>query len=144
MFCLFLTIYPWLYHHDIEYVNYYIWILLSYTYLNAECPITYLYKKIKDPLYIPGTTLTSFHDMYAIAPKEFINIYLFIMSCLSISSLLMVLIRLKTPFISICTNGIIVLCYIILSRYNDNDVRLFFMYYQWALRMYLLYYITYV
>ena len=140
---LLLTIYPYLYDYDAEYVNYYVWILLSYTYLNAECPISYLYKKIRDPSYIAGTTLTSFDDMYAIAPKEYVNLYVFIMTCLSMGSLFMVLIRMKIPFISIGTNGIIVLYYIILSRYSDSDSdsdsRLFFMYYQWVLRMYLIY-----
>jgi len=141
-----LTIYPYVYDYDVEYVNYYMWILLSYTYLNAECPISYVYKKIKDPLYIAGTTLTSFDDMYAIAPKEYVDIYVFIMSCLSTSSLFMVLIRLKTPFISIGTNGIIVLYYIILSRYSGSgsNIRTYFMYYQWVLRMYLIYCICFI
>jgi hypothetical protein len=65
------------------------------------------------------------------------------MTCLSMGNLCMVLARLKTPFITISTNGIIVLYYIILSRYSDSgsdsDIRLFFMYYQWTLRMYLIY-----
>jgi hypothetical protein len=140
-----LTIYPYVYDYDIEYVNYYVWILLSYTYLNAECPISYLYKKIKDPTYIAGTTLTSFDDMYAIVPKEYVNLYVFIMTCLSMSTLFMVLIRMKTPFVNIGTNVIIVLYYIILSRYSgsDSDSRLFFMYYQWVLRMYLIYSISF-
>jgi hypothetical protein len=109
--------------------------------LNADCPISYIYKKIKDPTYIAGTTLTSFDDMYVIAPKEYVHMYVFIMICFSMSNLFMVLIRLKTPFISIGTNGIIVLYYIILSRYkdSDDDTRSFFMYYQWVLRIYLLY-----
>ena len=134
-----LMIYPYIYDYDVEYVNYYVWILLSYTYLNAECPISYLYKKMRDPSYIAGTTLTSFDDMYTIASKEYVNLYVFIMTCLSMGSLFMVLARLKTPFISICTNGMIVLYYIILSRHSDGDSRLFFMYYQWTLRMYLIY-----
>ena len=141
---LLLTIHPYVYdNYDIKYINYYVWILLSYTYLNAECPISYVYKKIKDPTYIAGTTLTSFDDMYAIAPKEYVNMYVLIMTCLSMSSLFMVLIRLKIPFINIGTNGIIILYYIILSRYKDidNDSRSFFMYYQLVLRMYLLYFI---
>lgn len=140
-----LTIYPYVYDYDydVDYLNYYAWILLSYTYLNAECPISYLYKKIKDPTYIAGTTLTSFDDMYAIAPKEYVNLYVFIMTCLSMSTLFMVLIRLKTPFVNIGTNGIIVLYYIILSRYSGSDNRVFFMYYQWLLRMYLIYSISF-
>lgn len=143
-----LSIYPFIYNYDIEYVNYYVWILLSYTYFNAECPISYIYKKIKDPSYIAGTSLTSFDDIYAIVPKEYANTYVFIMSCLSIYGLFIALNRLKTPFISIATNGIIALYYIVLSRYNDNDTHseshLLFMYYQWTLRMYLIYYIYFI
>ena len=137
----FLSIYPFNCQDDIAFVNYYTMILLSYTYLNAECPISYIYKKMKDPSYIAGTTLTSFDDMYAIAPKEYVNMYVFVMTCLSMGNLCMVLARLKTPFITISTNGIIVLYYIILSRYkdSDDDTRSFFMYYQWVLRIYLLY-----
>ena len=138
-----LTIYPYIYAYDVEYVNYYVWILLSYTYLNAECLISYLYKKLQDPSYIAGTTLTSFDDMYNIAPKEYVNMYVFTMSFLFMCSLWMVLTRLNTSLITIVTNGIIVLYYIILSRYTDSETRLYFMYYQWVLNMYLIYYISF-
>jgi hypothetical protein len=134
----FLSIYPFICQDDIAFVNYYTMILLSYTYLNGECPVTYLYKRLRNPEYIAGTTLTSFDDVYQIAPREYVHTYACITTGCSLYNLFTILRQLETPIITIILNGIIILYYIYLSRCQHGDNRPFFLYYQWCLRTYIL------
>ena len=44
--------------YDKEYLVYFFSIMLSYTFLNGECPISYMAKKIVDNNYVAGDNCT--------------------------------------------------------------------------------------
>jgi len=48
---------------DLLYIEYFLGIMFSYTFINGECPISYIYKKRKDPNYIAGSRITDYLEM---------------------------------------------------------------------------------
>lgn len=59
----------WINNHifDIIYIEYFFSIMFLYTFINGECPISYIYKKRKDPMYIAGNRITYYPEMLHIA-----------------------------------------------------------------------------
>jgi len=48
---------------DIIYINYFFMIMFSYTFINGECPISYLSKRVLDPTYFSGKDLDYYPEM---------------------------------------------------------------------------------
>ena len=65
------------YRVDIIYILYFFLIMFIYTFLNGECPISYISKKILEPHYIAGTDITSYIEMKYIISNDMIIQYYF-------------------------------------------------------------------
>jgi hypothetical protein len=101
---------------DILYIIYFLFVLFLYTFINGECPISYMYKLSIDENYIAGNI--SYPEMESIFHNEKITEYYFgITTCLYIASLLYVLFRTKTFFKLIFTN-IVILVYLFCIHNN--------------------------
>lgn len=85
---------------DILYIEYFLGIMFSYTFLNGECPISYIYKKRKNPEYIAGSIIGDYPEMQCIFGKRnvFIQIYFGTNTVLYLGSLLFVINRSNIPF----------------------------------------------
>jgi hypothetical protein len=92
-----LTIYPFLVENlisDILYINYYQTIMVTYTYLNGECPISFFCKNICIDGYKAGDDVTNYLDIYIVIPnKTYANTYIVIMTTGSLFSLFNVIYR---------------------------------------------------
>ncbi len=74
-----LIIFPFYSTYNTLYICYFYIIVLLYTYTNGECPISYLYKKIQNPQYIPGEI--SYPEMSFMGERN-ARIYFAIMSAI--------------------------------------------------------------
>ena len=87
-----LTIYPFVIKnacYDIYYVNYFFLIMLSYTFLHGECPISFVCKKMMNAKYEPGEQIEDYEELYLVVPnKYFVNSYIQLMTCSYLSSLM--------------------------------------------------------
>lgn len=93
----------WINNHiyDIIYIEYFFSIMFLYTFINGECPISYVYKKQKDPMYIAGSRITDYPEMLHIAcfsKQNQIQLYFRITTVLYLGSLLYVIKRSNIPF----------------------------------------------
>jgi hypothetical protein len=88
-------------HFDFLYILYFFGIMFSYTFINGECPISYIYKKWKDPEYIAGSRIADYPEMQCIFGKQnkLIQFYFGTNTVLYIGSLLYVIHRSNIPFI---------------------------------------------
>ena len=105
---------------DIFYIEYFFSIIFSYTFLNGECPISYIYKKQKDPNYIAGSRITDYTEMYDLfifspETQKYISIYFGTNTVLYIGSLLYVINRSNLPLtlFRIPTSSILIYFYFI-------------------------------
>jgi hypothetical protein len=79
---------------DIFYVIYFFIIMFLYTFIDGECPISYMCKLINDKNYIAGTNITYYPEMDCIIPnKTYINYYFGIMTFMYILTLFFVIFR---------------------------------------------------
>ena len=92
-----LTIYPFLVENmisDILYINYFQGIMVSYTFLNGECPISCFCKNMCNGVYNAGDDVTNYLDIYTVIPnKTYANAYIGIMTTGSLFSLFFVIYR---------------------------------------------------
>ena len=90
-----ITIYPFIIQnadYDIYYVNYFLLIMLSYTFLHGECPISFLCKKRMNANYMAGENIEDYVELYQVVPnKYYVNYYIQVMTCFYLSSLLYVI-----------------------------------------------------
>ena len=95
--CPCLIIYPYVTDcFDFLYIIYFFGILFSYTFINGECPISYIYKKWKNPEYIAGSQISDYPEMQVILGKM-IQIYFGTNTVLYMGSLLYVIHRSNIP-----------------------------------------------
>jgi len=98
--CPCLIIYPYITHNfDILYIEYFFTIMFSYTFINGECPFSYIYKKWKNPEYIAGSRISDYPEMHCIFGKQntFIQLYFGTNTVLYMGSLLHVINRSNIP-----------------------------------------------
>ena len=90
-----ITIYPFIITsacYDIYYINYFFLIMMSYTLLNGECPISFVCKKMINPKYAAGENINDYVELYQVVPnKYYVNNYIQLMTCSYLSSLLYVI-----------------------------------------------------
>jgi len=78
---------------DILYLIYFFSIMFSYTFINGECPISYMCKVIIDNKYIAGNNITHYPEMEYILQRQTIAYYFGIMTILYIATLFIVIFR---------------------------------------------------
>lgn len=84
---------------DYIYIFYTIIVLISWTFYNGECVLTYLIKKNKDKKYIAGTESTDLKDMYLVfGSKEIVYLIITISLFINVISLHLVLKRNNFPY----------------------------------------------
>ena len=92
-----LALYPYIINkfiNDIIYINYFNGIMISYTFLNGECPICYFCKIIMINDYKAGQDITNYLDIYSVVENKFYaNLYLATMTTFYIISLFRVIER---------------------------------------------------
>ena len=92
-----LILFPFIVHKftlDILYIIYFFYIMLLYTFINGECPISYICKIINDKQYIAGSNITYYPEMeYILKNQIYINYYFGIMTFMYILSLFFVIYR---------------------------------------------------
>lgn len=80
--------------NDVFYIIYFFTIMLLYTFLNGECPISYICKVMMDKKYIAGSNVYYYPEMECILPnKKIIDYYFVIMTILYIITLFFVMFR---------------------------------------------------
>lgn len=98
---------------NILYIEYFFIIMFLYTFIDGECPISYFYKKQKDPTYIAGSRIHDYpeiSEIFVLSQKEkHISIYFGTNTCMYVGSLYYVINRSNIPFslFIIPTNSII-------------------------------------
>jgi hypothetical protein len=55
---------------DILYINYFFIVLFLYTFLNGDCPISYVCKKCIDDNYVAGDDITYYPEMYFLLQEK--------------------------------------------------------------------------
>jgi len=73
-----LVIFPFIFQTfttDILYINYFFFIMFLYTFINGECPISYVCKLIMDKKYIAGSHITYYPEMECLLSKRSIVYY---------------------------------------------------------------------
>jgi uncharacterized membrane protein len=84
---------------DIIYINYFFLIMFSYTFINGECPISYVSKKIMDQDYFAGTDLEYYPEMRSIFnTDQDIKDYFTTTTIAYLFTLIYVINRSKIPF----------------------------------------------
>lgn len=100
---------------DILYIIYFLFIMFLYTFINGECPISYMYKLSIDKNYIAGNI--SYPEMYFIFNEKNTEYYFGITTTFYIASLSLVVFRTKTFYCIIFTN-IVILVYLFFIHNN--------------------------
>ena len=94
-----LILFPFVYDNyifDLLYLNYFFTIILSYTWLKQECPISFLAKYIENPNYILGSRLNYFPEMNGICSQP---TYFFMTTSIGYAfSILHIIQRLGIPY----------------------------------------------
>lgn len=67
--------------------------MFLYTFINGECPISYVCKLMMDKTYIAGSNITYYPEMELILSKRSVDYYFGTMTILYIATLIMVLFR---------------------------------------------------
>ena len=100
--CPLLILYPLVYSSlstDVLYVKYFFLIMFSYTFIEGECPISYVAKIKLDPDYVAGTKIEYYPEMKFILQDDvYINYYFTINTILYLASLVYVSHRANIPF----------------------------------------------
>jgi len=78
--------------YDKEYLVYFFSIMSSYTFLNGECPISYMAKKIVDHNYVAGDNYT-YPEMRLFFVDHTIQYYFGVQTCLYMGSVTWVICR---------------------------------------------------
>jgi hypothetical protein len=98
----FLIVYPFVFNSPLSnllYLNYFFGIMISYTFINGECPISYYSKLIIDSNYIAGDKVDYYPEMLTIFPNiRYVNYYFSITTTIYSVLLLNIIRRLNIPF----------------------------------------------
>ena len=78
---------------DSWYMAYTTFLFLSWTFLNGECLISYVYKKIHEPDYIAGTQTMEFGDVTSVVSQDTLQNILLLSIVLHLGSVFLVLRR---------------------------------------------------
>jgi hypothetical protein len=88
--------------YDIYYINYFFIIIFAYTFINGECPISYISKLLINRNYIAGTNINYSPEMkYIFSSNTNISRYFQITTSLYIISLSFVIYRANIPIYAI-------------------------------------------
>lgn len=103
-----LIIFPYIIQHyttDILYIIYFLLIMFSYTFIDGECPISYISKKIHNNEYISGQEISRYPEMEYFIHKSQIDYYFGITTTAYIGTLFYVIFRSKmaNPFLCLFT-----------------------------------------
>ena len=80
--------------NDVFYIIYFFTIMFLYTFLDGECPISYICKVMMDKKYIAGSNITYYPEMECILPnKKTVDYYFGTMTILYIITLFFVMFR---------------------------------------------------
>jgi hypothetical protein len=102
---------------DILYIFYFFAIMFSYTFINGECPISYVSKKILDQQYIAGENITHYPEMLSLVSTEtYIHYYFTTMTILYMFSLFYVIHRTNLPLYFFILPFIILFVYFLFIR----------------------------
>lgn len=81
---------------DVFYIIYFFSIMFFYTFLDGECPISYICKVMMDKKYIAGTDVAYYPEMERLLPnKKIIDYYFGTMTILYIATLVFVIFRIN-------------------------------------------------
>ena len=86
--------------NKVVYMNYFFGIMFLYTWLNGECPISYMCKKMIDSNYSAGQNITYYPEM-AFIPEPYIHFYFGITTTIYLLSLANVVYH-TTNYILLC------------------------------------------
>jgi 4-hydroxybenzoate polyprenyltransferase len=132
---------------DFIYILYIFLVLISWTFYNGECVLTYVIKKIKDKNYIAGTESTDMHDMYLLfGSREIINLLLIIGTILGSISFYIVLKRNDYPNYIYYILPLLLLLYTSLLRINNKDIykNKYFLVFQEIIKYYVIINLIYI
>jgi len=102
---------------DIFYIIYFFAIMLLYTFIDGECPISYICKKIKDINYTAGDNITHYPEMeYLFRDKIFIDYYFGTTTVMYILSLFFVIFRTNIFGYFLVLNFLILFIYFLFIR----------------------------
>lgn len=90
--------------------------MLSYTFLNGECPISYTCKRMMDTQYMAGTNVKYYPEMEYLLNKKMIDYYFGITTFLYIISLVFVLYR--SNMFSYMIVFVLLFYYVLLVNYS--------------------------
>ena len=102
---------------DIFYINYFFTIMFSYTFINAECPISYICKLMIDKTYIAGSDIRYYPEMEYFFNKNQVDYYFKTTTFLYIIVLVYVIFRTKT-FYLFFTLAILAIYFLMISSKN--------------------------
>ena len=113
---------------DILYLIYFFSIMFLYTFINGECPISYICKVINDKKYIAGSNITYYPEMeYVLQKRINVEYYFGIMTFLYISVLFIVIFRTNTfSYLLIFTFGILLIYYFFIRNQVSQKKRINF------------------
>jgi len=81
---------------DIFYIIYFFSIMFFYTFLDGECPISYICKVMMDKKYIAGSDVSYYPEMECVLPnKKIIDYYFGTMTIIYITTLFFVIFRIN-------------------------------------------------
>ena len=129
--CPCLIILPFLYKNptfDFCYIEYFLGTLFSYTFIHGECPISYIYKKRKDPNYIAGSRIANYPEMndifiFSLLGEKVIPYYFGTTTILYLGTLIHVIHRSNIPFslFIIPTNSLLIY-FTFVYKYPDHPL----------------------
>jgi hypothetical protein len=104
---------------DIFYIIYFFMIMFLYTFLDGECPISYVCKLMLDKKYIAGSNIAYYPEMECILPnKKTIDYYFGTMTILYIITLLFVIFRTNLfSYIFIVVFTILFIYFLLVRKY---------------------------
>jgi hypothetical protein len=102
---------------DILYIIYFFTIMFLYTFIDGECPISYICKVMIDKEYIAGSNVTYYPEMeYLLQSQRTINYYFGVMTLLYIATLFFVIFRTNTFSYFLIFTFVILLNYFLFVR----------------------------
>ena len=118
---------------DIIYILYFFSIMFLYTFINGECPISYISKTIMDSNYIAGNNITHYPEMsyillhtLAFEDQNRIDFYFGIMTIAYILTLLFVIYRTNMSFyIFIIPFLVLFLYFLFIRKFITNHSKYF-------------------
>lgn len=110
---------------DIFYIEYFFSIMFLYTFINGECPISYLYKTQTDPRYIAGSRIRYYpeiSDLFCLSPEnqKYISIYFGTNTILYLGSLIHVIYRSNIPLTMFIIPANSILFYFSFLHFSPN------------------------